>query len=211
MNIFLSLKRFLVFFSLGWMFFSYSVTWSQETSPIREGPKIMDARVAGIGETVGDLEITLLDGRKKRLSSLAAGRPLVIAIRDVGCPLSKKYGPRLAHIESNLSRQDVRLVYINLNDSETAESMQKEITTYGFGAPYAHNPGGEVGRTLRVTRTTDVFLLSSQRTLLYRGAIDDQYGRGYTLPKPRRHYLLDAVQALLENRPQPIPATTAPG
>lgn len=54
-------------------------------------------------------------------------------------------------------------------------------------------------------------MLSSTRELLYRGAIDDQYGIGYARAAPLHHYLRDAVESLLVGELPGIAATTAPG
>ena len=59
--------------------------------------------------------------------------------------------------------------------------------------------------------TTDAFVLDARRTLVYRGAIDDQYGLGYSLDAPRQRYLADALAATLAGRAPAIAATQAPG
>ena len=45
----------------------------------------------------------------------------------------------------------------------------------------------------------------------YRGAVDDQYGLGYTRDFPSRHYLRDALDALRNGDEIETPATAAPG
>ena len=64
---------------------------------------------------------------------------------------------------------------------------------------------------LSASSTTEVFFLDSARTVLYRGAVDDQYGLGYQLDAPRQTFLIDAIDSLLASRPIATPATTAPG
>jgi hypothetical protein len=59
--------------------------------------------------------------------------------------------------------------------------------------------------------TTDVFVLDSRRTVVYRGAVDDQYGLGYSLDAPRHRYLADAVRAVLNGAVPAVQATEAPG
>ena len=54
-------------------------------------------------------------------------------------------------------------------------------------------------------------LRSKGRTVLYRGAIDDQYGVAYSLDAPKQTYLLPAVEAMLAGRKVVVPATSAPG
>jgi hypothetical protein len=135
----------------------------------------------------------------------------VLAIRDVGCPLSKKYGPRIASIEDEYATRGVEFVYLNLSGHNDAEQVEKEIAGYGFDGRYVHDPKSKLGPELGVTSTTEVFVLDSARTLVYRGAIDDQYGIGYARQSPRETYLRDALDAVLDGRPVEMAATTAPG
>src|SRR5947207_336523 len=67
------------------------------------------------------------------------------------------------------------------------------------------------GRARGATSTTEVFVLDRARTLVYRGAIDDQYGLGYGLDAPRRHFLVNALEAALADERPLIAATSAPG
>jgi mono/diheme cytochrome c family protein len=64
---------------------------------------------------------------------------------------------------------------------------------------------------LKADSTTDVFVLDAARTLVYRGAVDDQYGFGYALPKPRKAYLIDALEAVIAGNDVAVKATSAPG
>ncbi|MDC6700490.1 c-type cytochrome, partial [Leclercia adecarboxylata] len=47
--------------------------------------------------------------------------------------------------------------------------------------------------------------------LIYRGALDDQYGINYNLDAPRAHYLRDAITAMRTAQQPVIAATAAPG
>jgi len=64
---------------------------------------------------------------------------------------------------------------------------------------------------LGAVTTTDAFVIDGARTLVYRGAINDQYGLGYSKDAPTKNYLRDALSAVLRNAPPAIAATTAPG
>ena len=54
-------------------------------------------------------------------------------------------------------------------------------------------------------------MLDAKRTLHYRGAVDDQYGLGYSLAAPRTRLLALALDATLAARAPAITATEAPG
>ena len=57
----------------------------------------------------------------------------------------------------------------------------------------------------------EVFVLDTGHRLRFRGAVDDQYGLGYTKDVATRHYLRHALDALIEGEPVQTPATSAPG
>ena len=56
-----------------------------------------------------------------------------------------------------------------------------------------------------------MFLLDPARTLIYRGALDDQYWINYNLDAPKHAYLRAAVAALLRGEKPAVQATAAPG
>ena len=66
-------------------------------------------------------------------------------------------------------------------------------------------------RALQGGSSAEVFLIDATRTLLYRGAQDDQYGLSYSQDAPKLTYLLDAVEEMLAGRKVTIAATSAPG
>lgn len=64
---------------------------------------------------------------------------------------------------------------------------------------------------LRISTTTEVFVLEAARTLVFRGAVDDRYGVGWSRDEARARYLVDALEAVKSDRTVEIAATTAPG
>ncbi|NOT29652.1 MAG: hypothetical protein HOP15_04285, partial [Planctomycetes bacterium] len=68
-----------------------------------------------------------------------------------------------------------------------------------------------LGAALGARTTTEVFVLDGARTLVYRGAIDDQVGRGVVQPAARHAYLRDALEETLAHRKVTVAATSAPG
>ena len=81
----------------------------------------------------------------------------------------------------------------------------------GLTAPCLRDPQQALLKTLGATSSADCFLLDAAHTLIYRGAIDDQYGLGYSLEAPRHRYLANAVESLLAGGLPEIAATSAPG
>lgn len=170
----------------------------------------LDPRGSGVGTLVPDLAFETLDGKAGRLSDFRE-RPLVIAVRDVGCPVSKRTAPALARLEDEFTARGVAFLFLNLSAHNTPEEIRADIAAHGFDGPTVHQPEAELGRALAATTTTEVFVLDGSRTLVYRGAIDDQVARGHVRAAADHHWLRDALLSTLAREKVLVPATSAPG
>lgn len=179
--------------------------------PLRQGPKSMAVAESGVGRLVPDVALTDLTGKSRKLSELGDYRAVVVAFTCKSCPLSRKYAPTLGRLEKKYEKQQVAFIFVNPSPTETAGEVDESIRLHGLTGPYIRDRNGSVARTLGATHSTDVLVLDSRRTLVYRGAVDDQYGFGYALNAPRREYLVEALDAVLRGERPAIPATLAPG
>lgn len=179
---------------------------------LRRNTLVEDGEALGVGRLVPDLRIEPLRGELTSLGALLEGqKALVVAVTSASCPVSKKYAPRLAALERAYAERGVAFVYLNAVGNETEAEIVEQIRDHGFQGPYLPDREGELVRALGVRTTAEVYLLDAARTLVYRGAVDDQYGVGTTMPAPRRHFLRDALERLLDGQRQRIRATWAPG
>lgn len=181
-----------------------------EPAELKQPPRPVDPRLHRVGELVADMAFTDTQGKAGKLSDYA-GKPLVVAMTNVGCPICKKYAPTLAELQKELAEKGVNLLLLNASPADTAQTIADAVARYKLTARYVHDAGGELAAALGANSTGDCFLLDGSRTLVYRGAVDDQYGLGYALAQPRRNYLRDAVSALLAGRAPYTRATWAPG
>jgi mono/diheme cytochrome c family protein len=178
--------------------------------PVRQGPKPVRPGDHGIGRRVGDVAYTDITGEKRSLSTIAADRIVVFAMTSTSCPLSRRYLPRLAELAAS-SGDDI--VWILVNPVATDEPAEMRIAAANFGGEtaYVHDPDGRLTAAIGGVTTTDVVVLRADRTIAYHGAIDDQYGFGYSRDTPRRRFLADALAAIRRGEQPPVAATEAPG
>ncbi len=177
---------------------------------------VNDAAALGIGEKFALPPLLTLGGTTIDPADLFKDRhAVVIVMTSTGCPLSRKYGPRLASIEREYSAppKNVIFVYVNTVEAETDQHMRDQIREYGFRGPYLPDRDRAVASIFGVRTTTEVFVLDGESRLVYRGAVDDQYGVGTSLPAPRSTYLRDALDAAIAGTASSLPvrATFAPG
>ncbi len=154
---------------------------------IKEAPRILAPSETRLHHRIDDVSFTPSGGKLSRLSDYS-GKAIVIAFTSPTCPVALRYRPRLTELTERFKGKVEFLIINSKADSNSA-----------------------ITAALLASSTTEVFLLDAARTVLYRGAVDDQYGIGYQLEAPRETYLVNAIEAFLAFRPIATPATIAPG
>jgi len=178
----------------------------------RQGPKLVAPQHAGVGRMAPGFAATDIAGKPVSLADLAAGhKAVVVALTSTSCPVSKKYVPTFAKLEGQYGSQGVAFVYVNPIATDKPADIKAVIADQKLSGRYVHDADGSFAKALGASSTGDVFVLDSQRTVVYRGAVDDRYGLGYSLETAKRNYLADALDGVLAGRPAIVPATEAPG
>jgi hypothetical protein len=181
---------------------------------VREGPLVESPRGQGLGERIEDVGFVDLAGKAGRLSDYRQSKALVICMTSATCPVARKYGSTLVELQKRYAGKGVAFLAVNVSAAESAAQMNEaaaEFAKAGWGGRYVADREQKLGRALGAVSTTEAFVLDRTRTLVYRGAIDDQYGLGYTLPEPREHYLVRALDAVMNDERPDVRVTTAPG
>ena len=183
----------------------------EDVQKVTSGPEILKSGDVGIGRMIADAPFTDLAGKEHRLSELKTSKGIVIIMTSATCPVSKRYIPSMAKLEKELAGKGLALLLVNPFASETADEIKAQLAEHGLSSPYIHDKEKTLTAALQARTTTEVFLLDATRTLVYRGAFDDQYGINYNLDAPKHRYLHDAIAAFLKNESPHIAATAAPG
>ncbi len=177
----------------------------------REGPKQLKGSEVGVGRMMPDVTFTDVNGKTGKLSDFKSSKALVIGFTTTSCPVSKRYASTLAKLEKDYAAKGVTLLYVNPTETDSLESIRDDVKTHGFKGRYVHDKDDAFTHALHAKTTTEVFVIDAARTLIYRGAIDDQYGLGYSREEARDTFLTDALDALLKGQGPEIAATSAPG
>ena len=184
---------------------------AEDVKKVTSGPEMLKPGEVGIGRMIDDVKFRTLDGKELSLGSFKDRKGLVIVMTSATCPVSKRYLPSVAKLAAELKDQGLGLLLVNALVSEKPEDIRSQLAAAGVTAPYVHDTDKKLSLALGARTTTEVFLLDPARTLVYRGALDDQYGINYNLDAPRHPYLRDAVAALLRGEKPFVQATAAPG
>ena len=159
-----------------------------------------------------DFELPGVDGERHTLADYADAEALVLVQSCNHCPYVQAWEDRMSAIQRDYEGRGVRLVAVSSNDAEaypedSFEEMRARAERRGFTFDYLYDEEQGVARALGATRTPEVFLYDRDRRLRYHGAIDDSRDdRAVT-----RHYLRNALEAVLEGREPPVTETPPVG
>lgn len=150
------------------------------------------------------------DGRLYSMESFRDSTLLVVVFMSNRCPGVKAYDARLARLSKEFGPKGVQFVGINpidesLYPTESLREMAKAAHERNVPFPYLKDASQELARRFGAVATPHTFVLDQARAIRYAGKIDDAF-----LPaKASKHYLRDAIEALLAGR-DPSPVTTLP-
>lgn len=193
--------------------FMSSLAWgaSPETAG-NDTAKNRDPAEAGIGRQIDPFTLRDYRGAEHSYDELTAGSKVaVVMFLGTECPLAKVYAPRLARLAEDYGSQGVTFIGINANRQDSNTEILHYCRVHQVNFPMLKDVGNEVADSFEAERTPEVFVLDADRTIRYRGAIDDQYGVGVTRDHANRYYLKDAIEELLASQPVSVPLTEAPG
>ena len=177
--------------------------------PVRKGPQPLKPAEHGIGQLVKAFSFSDINGEQHTFGSEHTTRFTAFCFTSTSCPLSRKYLPTLATLSQSASAH-VQYILVNPFQSDKKENMQA-AAQQARNAIYVHDADGKLSQYLQAQTTTDVIVVDAHRTVVYHGAIDDQYGFGYARAEPKQHFLKDAIESLLQGQQPSIIATDAPG
>ncbi len=171
----------------------------------------MEAPTLLPGRQVPDVAFTDLTGKPHRTADASRYAGMAIALSSSTCPVSKRQMPSLAKLEQELSNRGIALLVLNPMKTETDAEIRAQVAAAGVRSTVCHDATQALAQALQARTTTEVFLLAPDRTLVYRGALDDQYGPTFSREAPTVSHLLEAADALKAGRKPRRPMTEAPG
>ncbi|MES2038416.1 MAG: redoxin domain-containing protein [Pseudomonadota bacterium] len=163
-----------------------------------------------VGERLVDVKFKDVDGRAGSLAQLAGKRGAIIVMRDAECPVSQRYAPRLAELEKEYAAQGFNFVYIDVSPHTAAAAKQSVSGSQLQGRVVLDTDRG-LSNALRATSTSEVFVADHRGTLLYRGAIDDQYAIDVHKDAVSKPWLHKALKEYLAGKDISTAQTAATG
>ena len=146
-----------------------------------------------------------VDSKTYSLESFSDKKVLVIIFMCNHCPYVKAVLQRLIALQSETAHQGVQLIGINSNDvdrypDDSMENMQKITKEKGINFPYLLDVSQEMAKTYDAVCTPDIYVYGTERKLLYRGRIDDNWEHE---EKVTQRNLKEAVDCIVAGKKVP--------
>ena len=168
-------------------------------------------RQPAIGDTIAELRFKDIRGLPRSLADLGKKRAYVFVFTTTQCPLVRRSMPKLIEIDKQFGPREVQVVAVNVGSEETIRDMASLAIEFEAAFPFVKDTDLSCAKSLGVTRTPEVAVLNSDRKLVYRGRIDDQFRLGGSRPEPTRRDLEEAINDVLEDRTVAVSETTIDG
>ena len=188
-------NRFCVLFSFV-LFFAVSCRHSAKKKISYE-----NERSPPLSEGIRDLKLFPINALRFRLSELENTKTIIVFMRDMGCPLSEKYGSLMAYLEEKYSKKGVLFIYNYVGQISPKENAREDLKKFGFKGPYLIDSKHTVIKALSVQTTNEVLILTPERQIIYRGPIEEKD-------------ISDIFEALLSGKktvPKELPTSPYPG
>lgn len=165
----------------------------------------------GVGQRVANFTLNDVTGAPVTLYGFWGKRAVVLAFLGTDCPVGNLYAPRLAELNQAYKDKGVVFLGINANAHETVDQVAQHAKEHGIDFPVLKDPVNLVADLVLARRTCEVLVIDGRAILRYRGAIDDQYGQGTRKEAATKHYLRDALDAVLAGKPVAVSSSPVVG
>lgn len=163
-----------------------------------------------VGDQATDFKLKNVDGKIVSLADYKNAKGFIVIFDCNTCPYSKAYTQRIIKLDEKYSNKGFPVITINANEGsgDSFQDMIKISKKKGYKFPYLIDETQEVAKAFGATNTPHVFVLDKDLKVAYIGAIDDNPRNETSVTK---HYVEDAVDALMSNQSVPVTKTKAIG
>jgi peroxiredoxin len=162
----------------------------------------VESTAPAVGAPCPDFRLPAVDGMTYGKDDFSRSPVLVVMFICNHCPYVKAVEDRFIALSRELGPRGVQFVGVCANDAagypeDAFDKLAERWRAKGYGFPYLHDEAQEVARAFGAVCTPDIFVYDRDRSLAYRGRIDDSWKDP---AKVTRHELAEALEALLAGR-----------
>ncbi len=164
-----------------------------------------------MGETwpAADVPMKGVDGVSILLSEQMGSKGTLVVFICNHCPWSRAWEARITALGNEYLGQGVQSIAINSSNpaaypDNAYPEMQDRAESVQMKFPYVVDEGAVVARAFGVQKTPEAYVFDAEGKLVYHGAVDDNPNDEAAVTK---HYLKDALEALVKGHEVPISET----
>ncbi|MCC7233473.1 MAG: redoxin domain-containing protein [Bacteroidia bacterium] len=162
--------------------------------------------------SIYDQKLKTIDGIEFDFSSLKKNKANVFVLLLSDCPSCINYSLTLNQIHKEFSPQGIPVTGIFPGEYGTQQEMKNYRNEFSISFPLLMDPQKKITSVLKATVAPEAVVINGNGEILYKGRIDDwMYAIGKKKIEVTRHDLIDALQAIAENRPVSVKETTPIG
>ena len=168
-----------------------------------------------IGEQMPMQQTETFDTNEKSrtLNGNLKNNGLLVVFTSNSCPFVVMWEDRYKLLEVKCRNSNIGMVYINSNQAkrngdDSVEKMKNHSKEMGYTFPYLIDKNSEIANAFGAKTTPHIFLFNNEKTLVYKGAIDDNYKSANNVTE---NYLLDALENVSNQQSISIKETKAVG
>ncbi len=124
-----------------------------------------------IGEKMADFTLRDVGGKPHSLYEFKGKRAVVVIFIATQCPYSNAFNHVMANLAREYAGRSVTFVGINANKTEPVSAVAEHARTHGLGFLVLKDEETVIADRLGARVTPEVFLLDSDWTLRYHGAL----------------------------------------
>ncbi|MFH1444526.1 MAG: thioredoxin family protein [Candidatus Peregrinibacteria bacterium] len=171
-----------------------------------------NSSVLKIGDTLPHFRLPAVDGLT--VDTREIKDPFLVVIFTCNhCPYAQAYEERILEIAEHFDQEGVQVILINSNDAtnypqDSFAAMKERYEERGYPCPYCHDASQQVAKAFGALATPHCFVFGRDRTLKYKGRMDDNWEHP---DQVKQRDLWNAIDALVENRDPPTEEANAIG
>ena len=154
------------------------------------------------GDRVDNFRLLDQNGASHELYYLSDAKAVVLMVHGNGCPIVRQALPALQELRDQYRGQGVEFLLINSNLQDDREAIAAEAAEFGIDIPILIDETQLIGEVARRRRARPRSSSIDPKTwkLVYRGPLDDRLAYGAQKPAATKHYLADALDAMLAGK-----------
>jgi len=174
------------------------------------GSSALAAKALKVGdEAPGWSGIIGIDDKEHGLADYKEVKAIVLVFTCNHCPVAVIYEDRVIALQKDYGSKGVQVIAVNVNNipADRLDKMKERAKAKKFNFPYLYDSSQKMGHDYGAKVTPHTFVLDKDRKIAYIGAIDNNK----KADKADKHYVRDALDALLAGKTPPQTETKAFG